>query len=632
MDNTTLILSSIIAFYILKGKKTEASEVIAVDQKKTEIPMPIVTLKPIIETIPEVAVQEITVPEVEVVIPKQDQIIPQTVLQPVQQTASAMAVPILATLSPSFSNIDLLTSPSRYSQQDKITVSSAPKIQLLTTDEVSKQGVNTYKESIFYADYSIPLHSVVNRTITNDLLKKMTSFGASVYGITIPYTETISNIQMLGKVDWKSISPDVYFDIFVHMLITNLIPFGALVDYVLFKYVFSVGPVGIVYDPTPEDVVKGEVNRLMNYPKTYNITSKKGFFLGFMARNRVDSSMVPLVKIVHGENKDETYITSDMIPVVTGSGYETDGDIIGYISTIPFEDSIEVAILYNLLMGDFVLAAHGSEYERALIMNDYIPIKSIGYVSSKFKKGQQGVYAEGVEDYERVKSGYSSSLDNLFNSSGASDIRRLSKDIRIDKNSTSLLPAVNITSTAENLYKGLKIPAGPLESVALKTVGDNKITKKFNADYYGNNKVSSDSISNLYETVEQKTIPISYLGIVVPKRGEITDIITEIKDTVYKLNTSQIIIKKNTKRILVRQLDNALLEVIIDDSAGYVDTSYLSNLLVEVATTPHPEVDARRALGEFLKLINGRPVYYIDHNSKIHSLYSYRQQNYSWTV
>jgi hypothetical protein len=634
--DTTILLSGIIAYYLLKSKQAKAAEVTEVVIQKYSVPMTSVTLKPTVEDVIKESI--LYTPE----IPEEQKPITGVVKE---QKPIINAVSIISTLSPYISDTGLLTSPYVHRQQTTQEPILQPiQIQQPVDEKVAQEVETTYKESKFYADYSIPLYSIVERDITSNIVKSFTSFGASVYGIKVPYTSIIPDIQKLGKVDWSSIPKEVYINLAMDLFLQTFLPeayYFRKYAPVVMKFIATL-ILGGSEEKTPQEKIDEAVNYILNYCKIHSVSPKNGFFLGFLARNRVNSAMIPLVKIRADKTGDTTYVPADIIPLITTGGYSTDGNIVGYISSIPFTDSSAIEILFNPLLVDLVLAQQGSEFNRSLVINDYIPIKVIGYVSNKFTKGQEGSYLPEIEAYESVKSTYASALDSLFNNTSTSSIRELSKNIRLSVSSNSLFPTVDIKNFADNIYTGLERPLVTLKVSYAQyyKITNTRVATKYNREYFSNatNLPKDPLIESLYEDTNYKEHPSVYLGIPVPAYGEISEIVVESKDTNYSYGTNQFVVKKGTKRLLVHQVDGAILEFILDDSvtpkAGNlpgIDTNYIINILKVVASSSDPKAIARSTIGKFFKIIDNRPAYYIDTNSDLKELHYNIYKPNIWT-
>lgn len=506
---------------------------------------------------------------------------------------------------------ELPTQPGSY-----LNTTNLPIVQKEIVIPIPEQKQVQPQEQYFYAEYEIPLYSIINRTITSEIYDRFTSFGGTIQNLK---NIDLSNIPLST---WTNIG----FNLAFSAVCNAFGPAGWVMSLVTAYLQWASRP------EKPEKIAGKAIEEIKQFPLKYNISPKDGMLLGILAKNRVNSSMVPLVRVENKGINDQTYVTTELLPIFTESGYINTGSVLGYISKLPFENSCVLKMMYHILLADFVLVIEGSEYERILVAYNYLPITTLGYISTKIQKGQEGIFIPDIDQIEQIKSLTKAGIEFLFQyqKASSSDTRFLSTNVKLDPKGSSLFEKIQfptyypigIDIGVDNAYYTEYIPKG------LK----NKQVIDMNTDYYDKGRLpSSDIIANLYEPVNVIHGFGIYVGLDIPPLGGMTTIITEDKGSMYDYLNRRVFIPKNTDRVLVHQIDGSLLEIILGNTMNDFQKFSIFNTLKYIASDQNPRITARVFLGPYLQIDNGRPVYVVDDDKYINEVkIKYEENKDSW--
>jgi len=483
----------------------------------------------------------------------------------------------------------------------KITnnIINIPEIQKINVEQPELPSTVVLNESYLYADYQIPLYSIINRVQTDNVYKAYTSIGG------------FSDIK---NIDLGSVPRDKWIQMGFTLSISLIFkvmggPAGTILGYLWSKYSKY-----IFKEPTSKiKLFNKAVAEIKGYPKRYSIPSRDGLFLGTLAKNRAGSNLIPLIKIINKDTYDATYITSELLPIFIQAGYTTEGSAIGYVSTIPFKDSTKLRLMYHLFLNDFVLVTDGSEYERILVNSNYLPVVDLGYISIKIQRGQQSIIIKDLDQIENITkfNTTTSTFLTKFSNSYSSSIYELQNNIGITPKGTKLFP-----------YKYI-YPYATKDQAFLDYTHSNKTTRTNKHTNYSPFIINKDlftkytkprdkSILQYYKPINEVYNIHKYIGLDVPPVGCTTDIITESMDNIYFYNSRAYSIKRGTRRILINMLNGALIEVILGDKIiNAFDIRSIISASKKLAIADNPLSMLRVILGNFLDISTGRPVYLI---------------------
>ena len=143
--------------------------------------------------------------------------------------------------------------------------------------------------------------------------------------------------------------------------------------------------------------IEGEVKRVegvntaiqtlvSNVERSKLMTPQPWQLLGYVAVNRVNSALVPLVEIHNSNLNDSTYVTVDMLPLFISAGYEV-VNTVGFISTVAFPGSTELMLMYNFELLEFAVGNVDTTISKEMQAMGYTSVMSLGYASLAPQKG-----------------------------------------------------------------------------------------------------------------------------------------------------------------------------------------------------------------------------------------------------
>lgn len=504
---------------------------------------------------------------------------------------------ITQTIKPIGTEVPITEQPIVKKPVEIITVEKEP--ETITTKGISPPM--NLENRPFYADFSVPIYNSLDRSVSKTIYNRFTSLGTPIVG-------DLEAIKQIGKIDWSQVPPSTYIKIISNVVLKN---FTGLAPETFFTVTTIIANslnrlvFGTEKKPkTPEEVATESAFDIVNFYKKFKISSKEGMLLGFMAKNRVNSAMVPMLKYTSTKTGDIVYSSVDMVVSMKGAGFDSTGNIIGYISSIPFDNCCKLKIMYNIMLLDFMVVREGSELERALSYYDYLSIKDIGYVSNIVQNGYESEYLDGAEYYERIKTSVEQNMDSLFNYSKG--VRFLSNGINLNINGDKSFPFFNLARKLYNPYEMI-LSDNPYATDPSKTA-------TINRDYYSNNKVPvGKEIAEVYQQTSKTIVyPYNmYMGIPIPDLGGVSELVTEMYGSSYRYFDRDIFVPKGTKRFIARLINGGIIEVIIGSSITASDSTKIMYKIGSIANSDITRISARHFLGKFLTYVNTRPVYNI---------------------
>lgn len=459
------------------------------------------------------------------------------------------------------------------------------------------------QEQYFYADYELPLFNIINRKPVLDIINKMVSFGGTI--------QDVKNIDLgaIPKQTWVNMGFDLGFSIVCSFTGPPGWIFAAITSYISWA----------TRPDKPKKIAEDTIKRIQLIPSSNSTVAQNGIFLGLLARNRINSSMIPLIKVENKASYDQTYVTTELLPIFLNAGYINTGYAIGYISRSPFKNSCILKIMYNILLADFILVTEGSEFEKMLSAYDYIPIANLGYISTKIQKGQEGIYIQDIDQVERIQSLSIKGFEFLasYQLPSNQQMRMLSDNIKLPIKTTSLFPSAEFPML---ISPHQFVSSGRITNIYAHQ-RDPKLPTNFytsNLDYYNSNNLpKSLTVATLYEPVNTTRDYTSYIGLEIPPLGTLTSVVTETAGSNYSYFNRTIFINKGTDRVLIHQIDGSLLEVVLANNMNGYQKFAIFELLRLIAIDANPKIIARMLLGPYLQIKDSRALYIITDSEPI---------------
>lgn len=472
--------------------------------------------------------------------------------------------------------------------QANATVPSPEAYAEPSPSQVSPEPIGPPPEKTIYAQYEIPLYTIINRKPLLEMHQQLSSFGASL--------EDFKKIDLnkLPAEAWR----DMGFDLAFSIMSKALGPAGWIlsgVDFVLSNYIYK--------EESFEDRVKDYINQFKGFPAQLNVTTQDGLFLGTLARNRINPSLVPMVTMKSDTFYDTINVTMDLMPLFSEAGYKAYG-VVGFVSTLPFDESITLNLMFNFALMDFVTVTSGSEYEKILLNLNYLPVVRLGYASRTIQSGPSGI----VTPYDEIDTvsdmSSSSTLFALANQDTGRSTHHLLK-------SNIALPMEGTAKYGSKLVQNLQdIPlsmwGGPV------VAGINRLDVSYLRQYYVNPDVlfnyrtpASDN-AHMYSSLFRNPVKTTYSGLTPPMRGTATSLVLDTY---------------GNEHILVHQLNGAVLNLQINKNISVTNKLYILAIAKELAQVRNPEYVMRRLLGPYLVVANP-PYYQIDDPTKLLASYN----------
>lgn len=491
------------------------------------------------------------------------------------------------------------------------------------------------QEQYWYAEWQLPIFSIINRIQTQSITQAFTSLGAA--DVSKQFTtmwKQINSFEDLGNLDlsniptetWVKMGADLTLSITASMI-------GGPIGWIMALAQLSMSVFDMLSADDPKKKMKRIIEKIQNMPRDNKVVTTDGLLLGTLATNRVSSCMIPLFKVKSTNFFDELYVTSDYLPVFNQYGYTANTQAVGYVSKIPFGDSVSIKLLYNMLLADFVVVVDGSEYERVLTNIDYFPIiDSMGYISTKIQAGQRGVYIPNFDQTERITHLSKQSMTFILNYSSAIQSRyhTLASNVALSRKGTSEFPHGDIR--LPKYGKGYSVSIWAKEYYRRGVIYGKSLFA--NIDSYTNFRIPSDpKIAAHYEAIN-RVVPIHdpYLGIPLPPPGSVSNLLFQNETKTYLYGNKRITILRGTERILVRQVNGNIVEIIIGNNIGPTEKFLIVTTARELASNKSPGSSLRLLLGDYLRIDRGRPVYIIDSLTKLYANREmYNKNQNMWT-
>ncbi len=477
------------------------------------------------------------------------------------------------------------------------------------------------QERYFYAEYELPLFNIINRKPVLDIINRITSFSGG-----------IPSIKDIKKIDLSDIPSDTWvslgFNLAFSVVCSITGPIGWVIGGLQTYFGWANRP------DKPDKMIKKAISLINTFASKFAIDPKDGIFLGLLAKNRVNSAMVPLIAVEDKNNFVKTYVTTELLPMFLSMGYVNTGYAVGYVSRTPFENSCILKIMYNILLMDFMLVIEGSEFDRILAAYDYIPIATLGYISTKIQKGPESIYVENVDQIEMIQSLSLKGFEFLtkYQSTTSGSLKVLTNRIGLPSNTIDIFPHTDVCA-----------PPNPLSTIRFENPYMDHVYKvdketyidryTFNIDYSDNSNSLPKSLilAPLYESVNTIYNYSTYIGIDAPPLGAMTNIIVEKYGTYYQYSGRCIFIPKNTERILIRQINGAIIEIVLGSKLNSYQKFAILQILRDITSSDSPKIAVRAILGQYLVIQDGRPLYNIENSDYLlNNANAYKQDKNSW--